>query len=64
VLPHWRKATWALVFPVAFAAAGLASGEGALVEGAAFMTWPFLIIWFLSRPKKGVVGHGTKDHHD
>lgn len=63
-MPHWRKATWALVFLVAFAAAGLVSGEGAIVEGAAFMTWPLVIVWILSRPKKHVVGLETKVPED
>lgn len=59
-MPHWRKATWALVYLAAVAVAGLVSGGGAIVEGAAYMTWPLLLIWFLSRPKKSVIVYGPQ----
>jgi hypothetical protein len=51
-LPHWRKATWAMVVLVGFAALGVIGNQGAMVEGAAVMTWPLVLIWFLSRPKR------------
>jgi hypothetical protein len=59
-LPRWRKMTWALVCLAAFAAAGLVSGQGAIVEGAAYMTWPLLLIWILSRPKRRIVIYGPQ----
>ena len=51
-LPHWRKATWAIVVLVGFAALGVIGNQGAMIEGAAVMTWPLVLIWFLSRPKR------------
>jgi hypothetical protein len=47
----------------AFAGAGLVSGAGAIVEGAAYMAWPLILIWFLSRPKKSVIVYGPQGQH-
>ena len=51
-LPRWRKATWAIAVVVLLAAAGIVSNQGAIIEGAAFMTWPVVLVWFLSRPRQ------------
>ena len=59
-MPHWRRMTWALVCLALIAAAGLLSNATALTESAAFATWPFLILWFLSRPRNNTVVFGPQ----
>ena len=59
-MPHWRKATWALVIVAAVALWGIASDETTIVESVAFLTWPLLLVWFLSRPTNKVVVYGPQ----
>ena len=59
-IPHWRKATWALVVLAIVAVLGIISDETTVVESAAFATWPFLMVWFLSRPTIKVLVFGPQ----
>jgi membrane-associated PAP2 superfamily phosphatase len=54
------EGTWALACLATFVVAGLICGQGAILEGAAYLTWPLLLIWLLSRSKQKCVVHDPK----
>jgi hypothetical protein len=63
-LPHWRKATWAVViWAVLFAVSvGVSEvlGDSTLGESVGYAGWPFLLVWFVSRPKSNTLVFGPQ----
>jgi hypothetical protein len=46
--------------PCHFLGLGIISNETVILASATFATWPFLIVWFLSRPTNKVLVFGPQ----